>query len=635
VPDALLPPNGHPHSHFGGPSAFLRVVSCTLLALALPSSALAGKIDTVQRLIADAKLETAQIKCDKWQAHMMESDEEQPIREVCAEAWWPVSEATDTEQSWSDFRAKWQGTTWDLRAKEKGAAAAFRDLDKQSTEADIKMLADRYASTSIAPSLLAAVADAAVRDATDGADALRIVETWPNHEGVPGLVERFPKQFLRVAVKGREVKVTTEPPIALSGALTPKVRWVVRDAAGAQQDWDVAAGGWLAEWGVPATVTAARPVPTDGAPSLPLCSVPGLPSGVGPGVEVSVGGGRLLHPLSWGKGCGPADWPAFLSLTDGDLRGISLRPGHFVDLTSEADKSGRKNIRGHLGQPAGIPQLHNGVVLEQLGPAWIASPVNGGMPWATAMPPSARSLPLTDTLKSAPTPAGWSIKSVNGEMQATGTALAKMPPQMRTWTFPGTEARIVPQMVRGTFGLMVGNASGPTPSAPILGPAAGWKRTPEGSMLREPPVGAVIAGIRQVQGDAIETALGVAAGVGLSRDRIVPLDAWAVDVDGDRIAETIIRAKIDGKGGIIVVDPLEGKEAYTADKARVFAFSEPMVLADRRTADLPFAFRKGKFVYMAWGASEVLGATQRRHTLVVVRSDGAGVLSESWELPAK
>lgn len=626
MPDAPHRPPGPVHRP---PSPLLLLAA----VLAVPQAAFAGKTETVQRLVADAKLDTAQIKCDKWQAHLLEEDDDQPLREACAEAFWPSAEATDTEAAWSEFRAKWQGTSWDERAKEKAATAALRDLPDQAREADIKLLADRYADTSSAPAFLAAVADAAVRDARDGDDALRVVETWPEHPGIPGLVERFPAQFLRVQVKGREVKVSTEPAIALTGALEPKVRWVVRDATGAKDDWDTAAGAWLAEWGVPLTVTAARPVPTDGAPSLPLCSVPGLSSGTGPGVEVAVGEGRLLHPLPWGKGCGPDDWPAFLSLTDGKLRGVSLRPGHFVDLTSEADASGRKNIRGYLGQPAGVPQLHDGVVLEQLGPAWIASPVNGGMPWATARPPSARSLPVTEGLKSAPTPAGWTIKSVNGEVQATGTALAKMPPAMRTWTFPGTEARVVPHLVRGTFGLMVGNASGPVPAAPVLGPKAGWKRTPEGSMLREPPAGGDIAGIRQVQGDAIETALGVAAGVGLSRDRVEALDAWAVDVDGDRIAETIIRAKVDGKGAIVVVDPLEGKEAYTADKARVFAFAEPMVLADRRVADLPFAFRKGRFVYMAWGASEVLGATKRRHTLVVVRSDGAGILSESWELP--
>ena len=606
-----------------------------LAMLALPRAALAGKTETIERLVADAKLEAARIKCDKWQAHLLEEEDTQPLREACAEAWWSAAEATDSEQAWSDFRAKWQGTSWDGRAKEKAGAAALRDLPERASEGDIQLLAARYANTSSGPALATAVADAAVRDARNGEDALRVVEKWPEHPGVPGMVERFPAQFLRVSVKGRKVDVSTEPVIALTGPLAPKVRWVLRDASGAKQDWDAAAGDWLEEWGVPRTVTAARPVPTDGAPSLPLCSVPGLSSGVGPGVEVAVGKGALLHPLPWGKGCGPSDWPAFLSLEDGKLRGLSLRPGHFVDLTSEADSSGRQNIRGYLGQPAGIPQLHSGVVLQQLGPAWIASPVNGGMPWATAKPPSARSLPVTEALKSAPTPSGWTIKSVNGEMQATGTALAKMPPAMRTWTFPGTEARIVPQLVRGTFGLMVVNASGPRPAAPVLGPDAGWNRTPEGSMLREPPAGGDIAGIRQVTGDAIETALGVAAGVGLSRDRIEALDAWAVDVDGDRIAETIIRAKLDGQGAIIVVDPLEGKEAYTADKARVFAFAEPMVLANRRVAELPFAFRKGKFVYMAWGASEVLGATKRRHTLVVVRTDGAGILSESWEMPDK
>jgi len=151
-------------------------------------------------------------------------------------------------------------------------------------------------------------------------------------------------------------------------------------------------------------------------------------------------------------------------------------------------------------------------------------------------------------------------------------------------------------------------------------------------VLREPPQGADIAGISQIAADDIEAQLGVAAGVGLSRDRIEPFDAWKVDVDGDGVVEVVIRCKIDGQGAVIVIDPLEGKEAFTADKARVFAFAEPMVLANGRAAGLPFAFRKGRFVYMAWSATEVLGRTSRSHAVAVVRTDGTGIRSESWQL---
>ena len=601
-------------------------------ALAAPGAARAGKVDTVRRLIDETKLDVAQSKCEKWAAHAVEDDI--PLREACAEAWWPVAEATDTARAWSEYRARWQATTWDARAKRREAAAALRDLTERATEDDIRLLVEAYADTDSAPGLQEAMVHAAIRDCRTDDQARRVAETWPGHARLPELVARFPGAFLKVTVDGRTVSVATEPPVALTGDFTPKVRWVAVDPSGAHELWDIAARQWLAEWGVPETVSAAVPVATDGGPSIPLCSVPGLPPGVGPGIEVQVGDGVHVEPLEWHRGCGPKDWPAFAVLTDDRLTGLSLRPGHYVDLQSPTVDGDRKSIRGYLGAPVGIPQLHDGVVLQQLGPAWIADPVSGGMPWATARPPSAQSLPLTDALRSAPIPAGWSLDKTESGLKVAGTALAKMPEQLRIWNLPGTEARVIPHLVRGTFGLRADNAVSPTPTAPILGPSGGWKRAPDGSLLREPPAGGDIAGIRQVDADSIEAALGVAAGVGLSRDRIDPLDAWRVDVDGDGTAEIIIRTRLDGEGAVIVIDPLEGKEAFTADKARVFAFAEPMVLANNRAAGLPFAFRKGRFVYMAWSATEVLGRTKRKHSLVVLRTDGAGIRSESWHLPA-
>ncbi len=611
-----------------GPRRFTLPLALALIAV--PTLARAGKVDTVRKLIDDSKLEQAQAKCDKWAAHAVEDDI--PLREACAEAWWPVAEAKDTARGWSEFRAKWQGTTWSPRAKQREAAAALRDLDDRASAEDIQMLVEQYTDTQSAPGLTEAVVSAAIRDARSGEDALAVAEKWPTHPRLPELVEKFPGSFVKVTFEGRRPVVHTEPKVALTGDFTPKTRWVAVDPSGNNEVWDIAARQWLAEWGVPETVSAAVPIPDDGGPSIPLCSVPGLPPGAGPGVEVRVGSGVHVHPLNWEKGCTPSDWPAFAVYTDDRLTGVSLRPGHYVDLQTPTDED-RKTIRGYLGAPVGVPQLHDGVVLQQLGPAWIADPISGGMPWATARPPTAQSLPLTTDLRSAPLPSGWSLKPGENGLVVQGTPLATMPPQLRNWELRGTEARVLPNLVRGTFGLRANDAVSKTPSAPILGPTAGWKRTPDGGVLREPPAGSDIAGIRQVDSDNIEAALGVAAGVGLSRDRIEPLDGWKVDVDGDGTAEVVIRAKIDGEGAVIVIDPLEGDEAFTADKARVFAFQEPMVLANGRAASLPFSFRKGRFVYMAWTSTEVLGRTKRKHSLVVVRTDGAGIRSESWLLP--
>lgn len=598
--------------------------------LAVPGAVHAGKVDTIRKQLDDHRMEQAQGKCEKWMAQTVPDDE--PLREACAEAWWPVAEASDTAAAWSAYRAKWQGTSWAPRAKQKEAVAALRELDSEASADHIGTLLEQYADTESAGALDAAMLNAAIRDARSGEAARAVAQKWPGHARLPELVAKFPGSFVQVAFEGRRPVITTNPAIPLEGVYAPETRWVALDPHGPEDAWDVVARKWLANWGIPETVSASVPVATDGGPSIPFCSVPGLKPGAGPALEIKVESGVHTHPMKWERGCSPEDWPAFVVFTDDRLTGISLRPGHYVDLVAPKIED-RKTIRGYLGTPAGIPQLHEGVVLQQLGPAWIADPVSGGMPWATGRPPKAQSLPLTTELKSAPIPAGWSLKPDDNALLVTGTPLATMPEQLRTWKLFGTEARVLPHLVRGTFGLRGDNAVSKTPSAPILGPVGGWKRTPDGTVLREPPAGADIAGIREVDADNIEAALGVAAGVGLARDRIQPLDGWRVDVDGDGTTEVVIRALIDDEGAVIVIDPIEGKEAFTADKARVFAFQEPMVLANGRAAGLPFSFRKGPFVYLAWSATEVIGRTQRQHSLVVLRTDGTGIRSESWLLP--
>lgn len=603
------------------------------LALALPAPALAAKVEAARRLIAEGKLDTARARCDKWDTAGLFA-EDPGLREACAEAFWPVAEAADTVDAWEGFRIRWDGTAWGLRAFEREASAALRDLEDNATEVVLEKLSKRYATTRTGPQLAEARVLAAIRDCPTNQDARRIAETWPDHPKLPGLVERFPEAFLTIDFERRKAFVRIDPPVPLTGDLVPELSWVLREGADHTRPWDEAAIEWLVGWGVPDVVVGSFAPPEEGGPAFPFCHQPGVPRRSGPGVLATVGEGKLVRELGYEAGCSPDDWPGFLVLEDGQVTGLSLRPGHGVDLRAPKDGRDRTTIRGYLGEPRGVPQLHNGVVLQGLGPAWIGDPVSGGMPWATGRAPAAMSLPLTPALKTAPMPAGWSVKSSDDGLLVTGTALSKMPPALRNWSLHGDEARVLAPILRGAFGLRAQQAVPPSPAAPTLGPAGGWKRNPDGSIRREPPEGADIAGIRPVEGDALEASLGVVAGVGLSRDRIEPLDAWRVDVDADRTPEVIIRARIDGEGAVLVVDPIDVDEAYTADKARIFAFAEPKVEANGRAAELPFAFRKGRFVYLAWGASEVTGRTSREHAIVVVRSDGTGVMSESWPLPA-
>jgi len=94
----------------------------------------------------------------------------------------------------------------------------------------------------------------------------------------------------------------------------------------------------------------------------------------------------------------------------------------------------------------------------------------------------------------------------------------------------------------------------------------------------------------------------------------------------------VLRVTLDAVPALVIVDPLVGTEAYTADAARVFVLEEPGVMANAGASGLPFTFRKGTFIYMAWGGLEVLGATSRKSTLTVLRFDGTGFVSERFDL---
>jgi hypothetical protein len=120
--------------------------------------------------------------------------------------------------------------------------------------------------------------------------------------------------------------------------------------------------------------------------------------------------------------------------------------------------------------------------------------------------------------------------------------------------------------------------------------------------------------------------------VGLPRSSIELLDGWRADLDGDGVSERMLRAVVDGSGTVIVVDPLT-EAMEKPDQARIFIIETPRVRADARLADTPFTFRKGDFVYLAWGGQEVRGATQRSHFVEVLRSDGAGFVVDDLDLP--
>ena len=601
------------------------VAVCAGLILSTPARA--GKADSVDRLVFDGKHEAAQTRCERWEA--WDSREEHDVREACAQAFWPIAEARDTRAAWADFRAKWTGTETSARARSREAAAALRELPRDADEALLMELRGVYAGTPAAEDLEERAAAAAMRDAATARDARQAAQRWPDHPDLGRLVARFPSAFLTVEVDGRRVNWTVDPPVALTGTDAVAVRWVARKSSGETRAWDLAAKDLLVAWGVPEATAKALPE-GEREPLLPICWVPGQPAGWRAGVELSVGDGRLFHPIGWDDGCGPEPFPVFLSLRGGRVIGISLRPGHSLDLT-ETRRDGLRNTRAWMSDPPGTPMLWNGWVHERVGSAWLVTPLSGGQPWATLTAPPSTAVPLTSALRSAPLPAGWSVDAKASPPTVQGAALASMPPALQSWTLVPGELRSPPPLVREVLGLTSDRARPPRPPAPPLG-ATGWVRLGNGAVARNPPSGGAIAGVYEMAAADVAKALQAAEAVGLPRNRMEVLDGWRADLDRDGITERVLRCDVDGTGALLIVDPL--RESFdNPGQSRVFLLEAPRVRADARPADTPFTFRKGDFVYLAWGGQEVLGPEARRSFVEVVRSDGEGFTLEDVDLP--
>ncbi len=604
------------------------VYAAALLAV-WSAPALADKAESIEKLIDSGKLDAAQSKCDRWAAHSAET--EAPLRESCAAAMWPLAEAVDSERDWSGYRTKWAGTSWATRALAREAKAVARDMAPALSEENLLILADRYKATPSGPEFRDAAARAAIRDAKDEAAALKVADRWAGHASLGDLVARFPGAFVKVRLINGKPQTKVEPAIPLTGPLEPRVSWIAAESGGGSELWDLVVKEQLAAWGVPDSVAGGLPQGT-AEPALPVCFIPNMPPGWSPAIEIRVGQGRAVQPIGFDEGCGPDGWPTFVALGGGKVTGVSLRPGHHVDFASTTDPLQRRTVAAWLPAATGTPQLHKGTVTLQAGSGWLVMPVSGGMPWATGRPPSAKALPLSGSLRGAGLPAGWTVKREDGLMRVESSRLSAMPEPLRDWGVKGDEVRFVPPFLAAVFGLSSKHVNPPRPAAPQLSPQAGWSYAPDGSLLREPPSGATVAGIYKLDEAAIEGALGVVAGVGISRDRIKVLDGWRADLDDDKVQESVLRVLIDKDGVLIIVDPLDGSEAYTADMARVFVMEEPGVVVNGRAAAMPFTFRKGNFIYMAWGGVEVLGATKRRPILAAIRYDGTGYVSERWSV---
>ena len=123
-------------------------------------------------------------------------------------------------------------------------------------------------------------------------------------------------------------------------------------------------------------------------------------------------------------------------------------------------------------------------------------------------------------------------------------------------------------------------------------------------------------------------ALEIVSQMGLGPDRVEAYDGWRADLDGDRIGEAVLRGRVDGEETVLVLDPISTDQLTSPIDTRLFV-APARVMSGRRLAAEPFAFRKGKFVYLAW-----ISENKTDRYMEVIRSDGTGFVPGGFELKA-
>ena len=593
------------------------------------SVAQAGRAEAVDRQVAQGKADQARARCDKLGVVSPWADD-RALFEACARAFWPAVEADGSAAAWAAFGQRFEGSAVSARARVEEAAATLSEVPARSTEEDLLLLAQRYAGTPSADGFTRRAADAAVRDARTSAAAVQAARRYPTHPELPVLVEAWPDAFVVIDLDAARPRVRTEPSVELTGEFAPRLAVVGREPGGAAEAWDGAAERIALDWGVP-EARLTEWTRGEARPALPLCWVPGQPAGWGPFLEVSVGSGSVYERLPWADGCGPEAWPVFLSYAYGQAVGLSLRPGHAVDLQSIAGPDGRRHVRGFLAISDSAPRLEHGLLYQETDTAWVVTPLTGGAPWATRSGPGGAAVALGEGLRGAALPEGWVVDTGPDAYTVSSPALGRLPESLRDWRLQPGDIRVPPPLVQAVVGLQPRDARPDSAPAPALGRRL-WRRTPGGVVLREPPEGAGIAGLYQMGAADIDAARGLVRGVGFPDDWVTVLDGWKADVDVDGTPELFLRAEIDGAGVLLAVDLVDPGSGRPGAPARVFVLEAPRVKADARIADMPFSFRRGDFVYLAWGGAEVTGATSRRHFINVVRFDGTGFQLEDIDL---
>jgi DNA-binding transcriptional regulator/RsmH inhibitor MraZ len=582
----------------------------------------ADRVEKVRIFLHEGKDEQALKRCLDWEAYDVETDS--ALRDVCAQAAWRPAELRDDFEGWKSFRETWDGTKWADLALERESTARLSVADESLSESDLRALSEAYSETSVVESWRQLAASAAVREIGTGEDALRVARDWPEHVDLNRLVSLYPESFLVVQTEARDVRIGFVEGISVKLDPAPTWRWMAQDREGHLADWDSTVVQILRDWGVQSEVLSALPTDT-GLARLPICEMQEAPAGWHPVLELRVGETTFLHSIPPDSDCSSESWPVLLSREGGQAVGLSLRPGHRVDLRSrEAAGDVRDLVRG--GRVGDVVLGPDGLY-QQMAAIQVVQPLSGGAPWTTLRSAGQWSQPLGEALYMDPMAEGWELVPVDGLLQVRSDALAKMPPAFRVWNIVPGDVSVIPLQMRGVIGMTTARATPPLAPAPKMTPASGWIRTEEGGVDTKPPQGARTAGLYRLQEEQAEVAEAILAAMSLTDDSLFIVDGWRVNLDDDLVEETVLRAGIEGEGVVFVLDLVNGERPLSADNARVFGWNTAGVGADGMEMSTPFPFQKGGYTYLAWVASSGEGVS-----IEVVRTDGTGFVSDRFSV---
>jgi hypothetical protein len=409
----------------------------------LAAVGLAAPEDAVQKMLDAGDIDKAEKKCED-----VEPTDSATLRELCAKACNNAAQATNTAAAWHAYVEKWAGTSFEAQGRDAEAKAALHELGEAATEAQYKALLDEFGSTASADSLKDHMGAAAIRDAFDADQAVRVAKQYPGHENLPDLVERYPEAFLHATVAGETASAVVDPPAGVD-AKEVAVAWMAKMPDGTLRPWSDVAREHLESLGL--SKDFIDRIAREGAEPFPPCTPVGAQWTLG--VQLQYGEGTTFVADPGDPACGPKAPPALFLVSGGRVSAFSLSPGHRVLLAPATptpkmpwfpwrDRSGITNIFAPL--PTGEPILAGTVIGQAAGDLFLLSPIAGGMPWYVKTAPPANALHFPADFKTAPLPEGWTFRA-GGHDIAPGTVMGE-PIQVvggtADWWLPSGDPRV-------------------------------------------------------------------------------------------------------------------------------------------------------------------------------------------------